>query len=710
MSYNQTENGCQHNYQKIKACLIMDAMSLGRSELYINRELSLLEFNRRVLAQARDTTVPLLERLKFLCIFNANLDEFFEIRVAGLKQLAAISPEQTGNDGFLPTAVLKNITKITRQLVKEQYDILNNELLPALAKEKIYFLPQNKWEAAQTDWIKHYFRNEIMPLVSPVALDPAHPMPRLVNKSLNFIVSLEGKDAFGRDTSLAIVHAPRALPRLIRLPSEFFKKGHYYIFLSDIMAAYAHELFAGMQVQGCYQFRLTRNSDLLLDDKAADDLAWVVKNKLSMRPFGTAVRLEISANCPQDMVDFLLKKHSLTRDALYAVHGPVNLSRYIKLYDDIDNPELKYTPLTPSIPLKPKQLRDLFNTISKQDVLLHHPYQSFNLVIEFLKQAALDPSVLAIKQTLYRTGSESLMVQELIAAARAGKEVTAVIELRARFDEESNIELANLLQEAGVLVVYGVMDFKTHCKMMLIIRREDGELKRYCHLGTGNYHAGTARIYTDYGLLTADADIAQDVQNVFQQLTGMGKVLKLKKLWQAPFTLFKNLVEHIEQEATNARNGKKAHIMIKINGLTDPKIIQALYSASQAGVTINLIVRGICCLRPGIPEVSNNITVISIVGRFLEHERVYYFYNNGNEKIYCSSADWMERNFYKRVEVCFPIEDKALAKAVKRQSLLLALADNCQSWELQSDGSYRLNKPLAKHLRSLQQRLIDQTR
>ena len=684
----------------------MEAINLIQPDLYINRELSLLEFNRRVLAQANDANVPLLERLKFLCIFNANLDEFFEIRVAGLKHLVAIDNLPSSADGMTPTEILKSITRITRKLVKEQYDILNNEILPALAKERIYFLPQNKWDETQADWIKQYFRNEIMPLVSPVALDPAHPMPRLVNKSLNFIVSLEGKDAFGRDTPLAIVHAPRALPRLIRIPAESSKKGRNYVFLNDIMSAHAHELFAGMQVKGCYQFRLTRNSDLLLDDKAADDLAWELKNKLSTRPYGTAVRLEIAADCPEIIVDFLLTKHNLTQEALYAVDGPVNLSRYIKLYDDITRPELKYPVFTPGIPLKPKQSRDLFDTLGKQDVLLHHPYQSFNLVIEFLKQAANDPNVLAIKQTLYRTGPESLIVRGLIEAARAGKEVTAVIELRARFDEESNIELANRLQEAGVLVVYGVMDFKTHAKLMLIVRREDGKLRRYCHLGTGNYHAGTARVYTDYGLLTADLDITHDVQNLFQQLTGMGKVLKLKKLWQAPFTLFKNLTEAIEQEANNARNGKKAHIMIKINGLTDPKIIQALYSASQAGVKINLIVRGICCLRPGVVGVSENIIVRSIIGRFLEHERVYYFYNNGNEKIYCASADWMERSFYKRVEVCFPIEDKQLAKAVKKQSLLLALADNCQSWELQADGSYKRIAHKNKKSRAVQLKLL----
>lgn len=682
------------------------AINLNHPDYYINRELSLLEFNRRVLAQASDPNLPLLERLKFLCIFNANLDEFFEIRIAGLKQLVAIDDLQIGSDGLTPAEALKSITKITRHLVNEQYHILNNELLPALAKEKIHFLPQAKWDEAQADWIKQYFRNEIMPIVSPVALDPAHPMPRLVNKSLNFIVSLEGKDAFGRDTPLAIVHAPRALPRLIPIPNELGKKGHNYVFLSDIMAARAHELFAGMQVTGCYQFRLTRNSDLLLDDKAAEDLAWVVKNKLSTRPYGTAVRLEIAANCPTAIIEFLLKKHNLTHDALYAVDGPVNLSRHIKLYDDINRPELKYAPFTPGIPLKTKQLRDLFATVSKQDILLHHPYQSFNLVIELLKQAAADPHVLAIKQTLYRTGPDSLIVRGLIEAARAGKEVTAVIELRARFDEESNIALANKLQEAGVLVVYGVMDFKTHCKLMLIVRRENGELRRYCHLGTGNYHAGTARVYTDYGLITANADITHDVQNVFQQLTGMGKVLKLKKLWQAPFTLFKNLIEHIEQEADNARRGKKAHIMIKINGLTDPKIIQALYMASQAGVKIDLIVRGVCCLRPGVAGISENISVRSIIGRFLEHERVYYFYNNGNEKIYCSSADWMERNFYKRVEVCFLIEDKQLAKAVKKQSLLLSLADNCQSWQLKSDGTYQKNRPKLIKARSVQQKLL----
>jgi polyphosphate kinase len=683
-------------------------MDILKPKFYINRELSALEFNCRVLGQAADITIPLLERLKFLCIFSANLDEFFEIRVAGLKQLVAYKNVTPGIDGLTPAETLKKISTTAHTLVVLQNQILQKELLPALEKENIHFLSPKKWSVKQAIWIKHYFYEEILPIVSPIALDPAHPMPRLVNKSLNFVVSLKGKDAFGRDTHLAIVHAPRSLPRVTRLPEKISKKGKNFIFLSDIIEAYATELFPGMEVLGCYQFRLTRNSDLLLDEEIAEDLAGVLQNQLLARPFGMAVRLEIAAHCPPDIARFLLQKHDLIQDELYLITGPVNLSRLLSLYDTIDEPTLKFPPFTPKLP-KVLKNTNLFSVIHEHDILLHHPYNAFNPVIEFIRQATLDPHVLAIKQTLYRTGPDSLIVRALLDAARAGKEVTAVIELRARFEEESNLELANRLQEAGALVVYGVMGFKTHGKMMLVVRREGKHLRRYCHLGTGNYHANTARIYTDYSLFTADELIGLDVQNVFQQLTGMGKAIKLKKLWQAPFTLVKYLIEHIENETNIAAQGKPARIIAKINALTDPKIIAVLYTASQAGVKIDLIVRGICCLRPGIPGISENIHVRSIVGRFLEHERVFYFLNDGNEKIYCSSADWMERNLYKRVELCFPIKQKKLAERIKKESLLAYLADNCQSWILMQDGSYQRMQPGKQIPYSAQRALMKQT-
>lgn len=681
-------------------------IDLRNPELYLNRELSLLQFNHRVLEQALDEAIPLLERLRFLLICSANLDEFFEIRVAGLKQKLAIGSTHVGPDGLSTMATLEQIREFTQPLVDEQYLIVNHILLPALAKENIRFLSATDWNAKQAAWIKQYFQHEILPVVSLIGLDLARPFPRLVNKSLNFIVSLEGKDAFGRDSGLAIVHIPRALPRVIRLPETEDGLGYNFIFLYSLIDAHANDLFPGMTVTGCYQFRLTRNSDLFLDE-ATEDLAKALKHELLSRRYGMAVRLEISKNCPLELVDFLLQKHTLSRDELYQIDGPVNLSRCMQVIDVIDRPDLKYPPFTPGLPKHITDKLDLFAAIRERDILLHHPYQTFTTVINFIKQATDDPDVIAIKQILYRTGPESLMVRALSDAARAGKEVTAVIELRARFEEEYNIELANRLQEAGALVVYGVMGFKTHAKLTVVVRREGRTMRRYCHLGTGNYHAATARQYTDFGLLTYDQDIGDDVQSVFQQLTGMGKVIQLKKLLHSPFTLFKSLLDMIDRETEIALSGKPARIIAKINALTEPKIIQALYQASQAGVEIDLIIRGICCLKPGIPGISENIRVRSIVGRFLEHARVYYFLNDGDEKIYCSSADWMERNFFNRVEVSFPIEDKHLVKHAKVEGLLVYLADNTQSWELLPDGSYKRNRPQNQRPRAAQQLLLE---
>ncbi len=657
--------------------------------LYTNRELSILDFNFRVLAQAHDRKIPLLERLKFLCICSANLDELFEIRVANLRQQLMLNAiKKLPADGLKPEEVLKLIHEKTSHLVTELYKILNAELLPELAKEDIFFISSNKWTTAQKTWLSAYFRNEVLPVVSPIGLDLAHPWPRLVNKSLNFMVTLEGKDAFGRASRLAIVHAPRALPRLIQFPSSHHKNRYDFVLLSDIIAAHANELFPGMTITGCYQFRITRNSDLSLDEDT-QDLAVALKNKLQALRYGTAVRLEIAADCPQEIIDFILKQHQLTTNELYKVNGPVNLARYMRIFELINRPDLKYSTFIPGIPKLLQKTPDLFAAMRQKDILLHHPFQSFSPVINLIHQATVDPHVLAIKQTLYRTGPDSQVVRALIDAARAGKEVTAVIELRARFEEESNLELANNLQEAGALVVYGVVTYKTHAKLLLIVRREKEKLIGYAHLGTGNYHAGTAKQYTDFSLLTCDTVICADVQNVFQQLTGTGKVIKLKKLWDAPFILYKSLVALIEREVAHAKAGKAAKIIIKINSLADPKIIRVLYAASQAGVEIELIVRGICCLKPGITGVSDNIKVRSIIGRFLEHERVYYFYNNGEEQVYCASADLMERNIYHRVEVCFPITNKRLAKRVIEEALLFYLSDNQQAWQLQADGNYQ---------------------
>lgn len=652
------------------------------SHYFFDREISLLQFNARVLEQARDKTLPSLERLKFLCICSSNMDEFFEIRVGGLAP-----------------PLLKDIRQHTTQLVKDQYDILNTEILPALAKHDIDFISPKKWSSKQEDFLKTYFEEHVLPVLSPIALDPAHPMPRLINKSLNFLVELSGKDAFGRKSELAVVHAPRALPRVIKLPNK--NKDHYhFVFLSDIIKTFCQKLFPGLDIKGCYQFRITRNSDLLLDKDESKDLAISVITKLQALRYGNAVRLEIINDCPTEWVDFLLAKHQLSQKELYLTDGPVNLSRYLELYDLIDRADLKFPPFIPA-PKSPK-----FSEIRENDILLHHPYETFSAIPHLIQEASKDPAVIAIKQTLYRTGHDSAMARVLIDAARAGKEVTAVIELRARFDEESNIHLAQKLQEAGVLVVYGVVGFKTHAKLLLIIRQEDGELKRYCHLGTGNYHAKTAKLYTDYGLLTADPVIGLDVQNVFQQLTGTGKTLKLKKLFQAPFNLYDKLVELIDREIYFARHKHKALIIIKVNALTDKKIIKHLYEASQEGVKIELIVRGMCCLKPGIKNLSENISVRSIIGRFLEHERIFYFHNSGDREIYCASADLMERNLFYRIEVCFPILDKKLAKKVETESLDNYLSDEIIRWELDSDGKYHLvHKP---HKIAVQDKLLEQ--
>jgi polyphosphate kinase len=542
-------------------------------------------------------------------------------------------------------------------------------------------------------------------VVTPISLDPAHPFPRLVNKSLNFIVTLEGKDAFGRQIELAIVPAPRSLPRVVRLPDELTGGEEHYILLSAIIQQHISDLFPGMTATGCYQFRVTRNADLTLAEDV-DDLAVALKDELSSRRFGRAVRLEIADNCPHSINHYLLEQFDLDPQHLYQVNGPVNLTRLIT---NFDIPELRFKPYQAVIPKALRNSNKIFEVLTKQDVLLHHPFDSFKPVINLLRESAQDPNVLAIKQTLYRSGPDSEIVQVLAEAARNGKEVTAIIELRARFDEESNITVANILQEAGAVVVYGIVGYKTHAKMILIVRREAGKLKRYVHLGTGNYHAGNARMYTDYGLLTTHEEICEDVHKIFQELTGMGKLLKLKKLFHAPFTLHAQLLHLIEQETAHAKAGKKARIIIKVNALTEPKLISALYTASQAGVKIDLIIRSICCLRPQIQGLSENIRVRSIVGRYLEHTRVYYFYNDGQDELYCASADWMGRNLFSRVETCFPIEDKKLKKQIIDYGLLSYLKDNVRAWELDANDQWHaINPKAAEEVHIAQQVLMQQ--
>ena len=662
---------------------------------YINRDLSLLQFHLRVLAQAADPHHPLLERLFFLMIFSSNIDEFFEIRVAGIMQKLNLGDVSTSIHGMRPSEILNEISAVTHDAIAEQYRILNEDILPALALEDIRYLKRDELNSEQSAWMKRYFTEQVSPVLTPISIDPAHPFPRLVNKSLNFIATLEGKDAFGRDINLAIVPAPRSLPRVIRLPDELTGGKEYHVMLSAIIHEHIGELFPGMNVTGCHQFRLTRNADLDLADDV-DDIAKALEGELENRRFGDKVRLEVTTECPTPISDYLLNEFELHDNQLYRVNGPVNLTR---LLFDFNIPALRYQPFTHVVPKpfrrevdKLDKATSMFAAMRKGDVLAHHPFHAFSPIINLLWQAASDPKVLAIKQTLYRSGTNSEIVKALAAAARNGKEVTAVIELRARFDEASNIAVANYLQEAGAVVVYGIVGYKTHAKLMLIVRREDDKIRRYVHLGTGNYHAANAKVYTDYGLFSADPDISEDVHKIFQELTGMGKPANLKKLLHAPFTLHDKLMSFIDDEIAHAKAGKRAHIIVKVNALTERRLIDKLYDASQAGVKIELILRSMCCLRPQVKGLSENITVRSVVGRFLEHTRIYYFYNDGDERLYCGSADWMDRNLFHRVEVAFPIEDKRLFKQIYQDGLLNYLQDNKQAWILSGDGDWQQTK------------------
>jgi polyphosphate kinase len=667
----------------------MDDINLKAPDYYLNRELSFLEFNVRVLAQAADPSVPLLERVRFLSISCANLDEFFEIRVAGLRQRIELGSTQVDPDGISLNEQMAAIHRGARAQVAEQYRLLNEVLVPALATAGVLLLRAREGTEAQNAALEAYFRSEVEPVLSPLGLDPARPFPRIQNKSLNFIVQLEGTDAFGRDSHMAVVQVPRSLPRVVRIPGADGEGSPLQIcFLSTIIHRFVQKLFEGMRVLGCWQFRVTRNSDLFVDEEEIDDLRRAVEGELLHRRYGDEVRLETSHDCPSELSDFLLRQFQLGPDELYQVPGPVNLNRLMGVYDLIDRPDLKYPPFTAGLPDRMIDGIDLFAVIREKDVLLHHPYQSFAPVADFLRAAARDADVLAIKQTLYRSGSDSTIVDALVEAARAGKDVTVIIELMARFDEAANIGLANRLQEAGAHVMYGVVGFKTHAKLMLVVRREAGSLRRYCHLGTGNYHARTARAYTDYGLFTCDAQIGADLHELFLQMTSLTQVPRLRRLLQSPFTLHSVLIEKIGREAANARAGRPARVIAKMNALIEPKIIEALYQASRAGVEIDLLIRGVCAVRPGVPGVSERIRVRSIVGRFLEHSRAYYFLNSGaEEEVWCSSADWMERNFFRRIEVAFPILRRRYRERIKRD-LEIYLSDTTNSWLLQADGSY----------------------
>lgn len=667
-------------------------MKTPRPEQLINRELGILAFQRRVLAQAEESATPFLERLRFLCIVSSNMDEFFEVRVAGLKEQIKAGVTAPSPDGLTPKQAFREVSNMAHELVARQYELLNKSILPALANEGIRFIRRTQWNEEQAAWIRDYFFRELMPVLTPIGLDPAHPFPRVLNKSLNFAVELKGKDAFGRNSGAAVVQAPRALPRVIRLPENIAGCEYGFVFLSSILHAHVGELFTGMTVEGCYQFRVTRNSDLFVDEEETKNLRQALQGELPHRHFGAAVRLEVADNCSESMIDFLLEQFDLERDDLYQAHGPVNLVRLMQVPDWVERPDLKFTPFVPSLPARIAKADDMFEVIRKYDVLLHHPYESFQPVIDFIDQAASDPQVVAIRQTVYRTGTDSQLMNALIRAAQSGKEVTVVVELMARFDEEANINWAARLEEAGAHVVYGVVGHKTHAKMALVIRREEGKLRRYAHLGTGNYHPRTARLYTDFGLMTTDEAITTDVNQIFTQLTGLGRAGKLAKLWQSPFTLHPEVIAAIQRETSAAKAGKPAAIIAKMNALLEPQAIAALYDASQAGVKIELIVRGVCALRPGVPGLSDNIRVRSIVGRFLEHSRIFYFLNGGDEQVYLSSADWMDRNFFRRIEACFPVLDPKLKKRVIQEGLKPYLRDNQQAWEMDSDGTYHKRK------------------
>ncbi len=662
--------------------------TMPQSNRILCRERSLLAFNRRVLAQAQDANIPLLERLKFLCIVSSNLDEFFEVRLAYLKREHRANPNLILDSGLTPAETIDIVSQEAQQLIHEQYQLFNDVLLPALEQENIVFYRRRTWTSAQREWIEDFFNRELLPILTPVGLDASHPFPRLLNKSLNFVVELDGKDAFGRASGMAIVQAPRILPRVVKLPPELCDNKNGFVFLSSIVHEYVYKLFRGMTVKGCHQFRITRDSALMVDEDDLSNLRQAVQNELRDRDFGDGVRLEITESCPAHISEFLLQQFQLSKRDMYQVNGPVNLVRLMAVPDMVERADLKFAPYRAQYPKNLRKTSSLLNEIAEQDILLHHPYQSFEPVVKFIRDAAHDPDVVAIKMTIYRTGTNSALADALLAAAEAGKQVTVVVELMARFDEANNVKWARRLEEAGAHVVYGVFGYKIHAKMALVIRREQGSLHAYAHLGTGNYHQGTSRLYTDFGLLTADPAITRDINTLFMEITGLGQANKLKKVYQSPFTLHKMVMDNIARETENAQAGKPARIIAKMNSLIEPQVIEALYRASAAGVQIDLIVRGMCALRPQVAGLSDNIRVRSIIGRLLEHSRVYYFFNEGKEDVFIASADWMGRNFFSRIETATPIEQPALKQRVIEEGLTFALHDNIKAWEMHGDGSY----------------------
>jgi len=663
---------------------------LAREHL-LNRELSWLEFNQRVLDEALDRKNPLLERLKFFCITSSNLDEFFEVRIAGLQQQIESEVVGRGPDGLTASQTLRIVNRRVRRMVEQQYACWRDHLRPALARHGIRFLAIEQLAPADLAWLENFYRAEVRPVLTPLAIDPAHPFPQILNKSLNMIVRLEMKGARRSEKHMAVVQVPRVLPRLVRLPRADGRQD--YVFLAHLIGHFLGDLYPGTKIHGGWQFRVTRNSELYIDEEDQGSLLKAVESELHNRRRGDAVRLEVEKDCPQKIRDALLGTFRLAEDDLFVIDGPINPTRLMAVCEGDHSPELRLPRFQGAMAAPLRDREDVFAAIRERDVLLHHPYESFESVVEFLETAADDPGVLAIKMTLYRTGGDQRMVEALINAARDGKHVTAVVELRARFDEANNIEWARKLEDAGVNVVYGLVGYKIHAKLCLVVRREGVAIRRYVHLATGNYNASTARFYTDLSLLTCRPDFGEDATNLFNLLTGICQFRPMRKLLVAPFELHAKLIEMIDRETANARRRLPARIIAKMNSLVDGQVIEALYRASQAGVKIDLIVRGIGCLRPGVKGLSANITVRSIVDRFLEHSRVWYFENGAQPKVFITSADWMPRNFFRRIEVAFPVEDGALADRVAREILAAHLADNVKARLLQPDGAYRRVQP-----------------
>ena len=660
---------------------------LNAPENFINRELSWLEFNRRVLEEAQDATQPLIERVKFLTIFSSNLDEFFEIRVAGIKQQIESETSDVGADGMSPTDTFNAIQRIVRELVQAQYALWNEELMPQLSKSGIRLHSVEDLNVKRSAWARRYFQEEVFPMLTPLAVDASHPFPQLLNKSHNLLIRARAEKR--GELLHAIVQVPRVLPRLIAMPrGKGDDEPWDYIYLSALIKQNIADLFPGMILDGVHSFRVTRNSDLYVDEEEAENLLRTIEQELRRSSRGDAVRLEVDATCPKEFRELLLEFFDLGEADLYRLDGPLSLTHLTPLVTNDAFAKLRDRPFLPARNAALPPQANIFEVMRKQDILLHHPYESFDPIVELIEGAAKDLQVLALKITLYRTSGDSPIVEALINAANAGKQVTALVELRARFDEAANIQWARRLEEAGAHVVYGVVGLKTHCKALLIVRRDADRLRQYVHLGTGNYHPRTARTYTDFSLLTAVPELTEEVSTVFNTLTGLAGYPGLKKLLVAPFDLQKRLIEMIERERDHALAGREARIVVKLNSLVDEEIIVKLYEASIAGVKVDLIVRGICCLRPKLPGISENIRVISVVGRFLEHSRIYYFANDGNPDVYLSSADWMPRNFLRRVEIAFPIEQPALRDEIIKDVIPSFMKDRVKARELQPDGTY----------------------